>query len=130
MPIPEYPPAGEGSMAQANNSQTHPVERRPKRRNRVLLGGIVSYAEGKHQFDCAIRDLTDKGARIVVPRNQQFPSSFYLINIRDRIAYDVKIMWNNGKEVGVSFKKTYPLADIADPALSFLKRQWLAQATR
>jgi hypothetical protein len=122
-------PAGD-RPDQPNISETQGIERRPKRRNRVLLSGVVSYAKGEHHFGCGIRDITDTGARIVVPKNHQFPSTFYLINIRDRIAYDAKIVWNGGKEVGVSFKKTYPLADIVDPALGFLRRLWHAWAVR
>jgi len=116
-------------MAKLTNSEQAPNERRPMRRNRVLLGGIISYADGKHSFDCAIRDVTDTGARVGV-RGHQFPSDFYLINIRDRLVYDAKVIWNGGSEVGVSFKKTFRLADIVDPALSYLPNLWLGRAPR
>jgi hypothetical protein len=107
-----------------------PAERRPKSRKRVLLTGIVTYAEGAFSFDCTLRNLSETGARIAIGKNMQFPSDFYLINVRDRVAYDAKLVWNNSAEVGVTFKSTMPLAGISDPKLSFLKRLWMAKAAR
>ncbi len=104
-------------------------ERHPKRRNRVLLGGLISYGGGNHNFTCTIRDITDTGARIAV-RGQQYPTDFYLINLRDRIVYDAKVVWFSNREAGVKFQKVFRLSEIDDPALGYLKDAWLAQATR
>jgi hypothetical protein len=109
--------------------ETTSIERRPVRRRRVLLGGIVSYAGGEQSFDCTIRDITDTGARLLT-RGRQFPVDFFLINVRDRLAYSAKVIWSKGPEVGVSFSNTFRLADITDPALSHLTNLWLARATR
>jgi hypothetical protein len=106
------------------------AERRPKPRKRVLLTGIVAYGEGAFSFDCTIRNLSETGARIALGTSMQLPVEFYLINVRDRIAYDARAAWNKGGEVGVIFEKALPLADIADPKLAFLKRLWMAKAAR
>lgn len=106
------------------------AERRPQRRTRVLLGGRITYFDGAQCFDCTIRDLTKAGARISLPRNQPIPSSVYLINMRDRTAHEAKVAWNNGKEVGLSFVKSYPLSEITDPKLSYLKQLWHERAMR
>ena len=66
----------------------------------------------------------------MVRKNAQLPSGFYLINIRDRVAYDSRLVWSNGSEAGVAFKKTLPLAVITDSRLGFLKRLWLSRAAR
>ncbi|HJT42809.1 MAG TPA: PilZ domain-containing protein [Rhizomicrobium sp.] len=113
-----------------DNDVPPPAERRPARRKRVLLTGIVAYSDGARSFDCTIRNVSQTGARIVMGKNQQFPTDFYLINIRDRVAYDAKVIWNDGSEVGVTFKKTYPLSELTEPKLSFLKRLWLSKAAR
>jgi hypothetical protein len=118
----------EREMANAPMSSTSSMERRPKRRRRVLLGGIVAFADGSHSFNCIIRDVSETGAR-VFPRGQQVPSDFYLIHIRDRVVYEAKIVWKSGKEVGVAFKKSFRLADIVDPAKHFLTRIWFAQVS-
>ena len=91
------------------------------------MAGII--AHGTHSLDCTFRNLSATGARITVNRNAQLPSDFYLISIRDRVAYDAQMVWNDGAEAGVTFRKGLPLADITDTRLSFLKRLWLSKAT-
>ena len=81
-----------------------PAERRPKPRSRVLLSGIIVHGDGAYSFDCSFRNLSETGARVSMGRNLQFPSEFFLINIRDRVAYDCKVVWNKGNEIGVTFK--------------------------
>ena len=105
-----------------------PAERRPSPRSRVLLSGIVVYGDGAYSFDCAFRNLSATGARVAMGKNVQFPSQFFLINIRDRVAYDCEVVWNKAGEVGVAFKATIALSAITDPALGYLKKLWLAKA--
>jgi hypothetical protein len=111
-------------------SSNNTAERRPKTRKPVLLTGIIAYAEGAHSFDCTLRNVSETGARIGVGKNVTVPSDFHLINMRDRVAYDAKLVWNKGSEIGVTFKNATPLAAIRDPALAFLKRLWMARAAR
>jgi hypothetical protein len=118
----------QGGLAIYNDASSSPVERRPKLRKRVLLMGIVVYANGRYSFDCTFRNLSETGARVAVGKNTQFPSEFYLINIRDRVAYEAKVIWNGGSEVGVTFKKILPMSEI-DSTLGFLKQLWLSKAT-
>lgn len=104
-----------------------PTERQP--RKRVLLTGIVATAADARSFDCTICDLSQTGARIVVGKGVQLPAEFYLINIRDRVAYDAKLVRSDGAEAGVVFKKTIALSGLSDPSLGFLKRLWMSKAT-
>lgn len=104
-------------------------ERRPKSRKQVLLTGLLASVDGAHSVDCTIRDLSETGARIVAARGVQFPPYFYLINVRDRVAYEARLIRSDGLEAGVVFGKTLPLSGLSDPALGFLKRMWLSKAT-
>lgn len=115
-------------MTRPDGSIPPPVDRRPKARARVLLSGIVTHSDGAYSFDCSFRNLSETGARLVVQKNAQFPTEFFLINIRDRVAYDCKVVWNKGGEVGVTFKATVALSAITDPSLAYLKRLWLSKA--
>ena len=119
----------ERDMTLPPSSEPTSIERRPVRRRRVLLGGIVSYAQGEQSFECTIRDITDAGARLLT-RDRQFPVDFFLINVRDRVAHNARVIWSKGPEVGVTFHNTFRLADITDPALSYLADLWLARAPR
>ncbi len=114
----------------SSDESVPPAERRPKNRKSVLLTGIVTFDDGARSFDCTFRDLSATGARITVGKGAQFPAEFYLINIRDRLVYESKLVWNDGAEVGVTFQKTMPLSDLGDPKLIYLKRLWMAKAAR
>jgi hypothetical protein len=116
-------------MAESRDVDIPRIERVPVRRNRVLLGGIISFDHGKNSYNCSIRDLTDRGARIIVAE-QRIAPNFYLITIRDRVVFDAKVVWRSGSELGVSFEKSFRLSDIVDPALSYLSDLWYAQAPR
>ncbi len=118
------------SVTTGPDDQPPLVERRPARRKRVLLTGIITYAGETFSFECTIRDLSETGARLGVPLHTQLPSDFYLINIRDRVAYDSKVVWRGAHNIGITFKTFYPLSEVVDPTLSFLKHLWLAKAAR
>src|SRR6187399_1947297 len=90
----------QGAAVSKDDDSPPPAERRPKARQRVLLTGIVAYANGAHSFHCTIRNLSETGARLAVGNNTQFPSDFYLINIRDRVVHEAKLAWNKGTEIG------------------------------
>ena len=98
------------------------AERRPKPRKRVLFGGRVTYSEGAKHFDCSIRDLSESGARISLKPGVPIPSSVYLIDTRNRTVHESRVVWNNGREAGLQFIKSFPLSGIDDPRLSYLKR--------
>ena len=116
-------PHGWVRRAMKQDDSNPPVaERRPKPRSRVLLSGVVAYGDGAYSFDCSFRNLSETGARVSIGRNLQFPSEFFLINVRDRVAYDCKVVWNKGSEVGVTFKATVALSAVTDPALAYLKK--------
>ena len=96
----------------------------------LLMPAIIVYAKGTYYFDCSIRDLSDEGARIAVPRNAQFPSSFYLIDVKGGMAHDVRMVRRAGSEVGVNFVRTIVLGGTREPALDFLWRLWSARMAR
>jgi hypothetical protein len=104
-------------------------ERRPNRRQRVLLSGLVTFARGTQCFSCSIRNLTAHGARVSIRKRHGVPSQFYLINLHGQVAYDCKLVWNNGVEAGVAFRKSIPLGDLQDPRLTYLKRLGETHAT-
>lgn len=112
---PEYKRAVDKGLARPTGSEI-PAERRPKRRKSVLTAGIVASADGTFNLNCTIRDLSESGARLAMPRNAKLPASFYLIDVRERLAYEAATIWNNGTEAGVKFGKTQRLADVGTAA--------------
>ena len=107
-----------------------PPDRRPGRRRRTLLGGRVAFGGGAFVFDCAIRDLTEAGASITVPKTQLLPNRVYLIGLRDRLVYEADVAWRKGAEAGLTFLSTMQLSELTDTKLSYLHKLWLERATR
>ena len=119
------------SILQSVKGENSPAaERRPQRRKRVLLGGIVSYSGGVFSLNCTIRDLSESGARIVFSSNQPLPTEIFFINIRDGVVHEAEVVWHKGKAAGIKFLSTLPLHEINDPKLTYLKDLWHAHATR
>lgn len=113
-----------------NAAETADSENRQKRRKQTLASALLTVPPGATAIDCTIRDISDTGARVSMAKVGALPDSFFLINIRDRIAYEVTLAWRNETEGGLHFTRVMPLNDIQDPALGFLKKLWLARATR
>ena len=115
-------------MVEPKQTAVPPVaERRPKSRNRVLLGGIIVYSEGSYSINCTIRDISLTGARIGLPKGYSIPSSVYLINIRGQTGHEAQVVWFKGAEAGLAFVSSFDLDRIANPELSYLRRIWAAR---
>lgn len=104
------------------------VDRRPTVRQRVSFPGLIVYANGAQTCDCTFRNLSPGGACIVKMHLLQIPDHFTLINIRDGIAYESRVVWNKARQFGVKFESVVSLAANTDPAFQGLKRLWLARA--
>jgi hypothetical protein len=122
------------NMGQAMEDGSNPVvqfpDRRPTLRQRVSFPGLIVHANGAQTCDCMFRNLSTGGACIVKMHLLQIPDRFYLINIRDGIAYQARVVWNKGRQFGVSFEAAVPLAANTDPAFHRLKQLWLARTPR
>jgi len=110
--------------------RTFRPERRPVPRQRVLLSGLIVYRNGAITCDCTFRSLSTTGARIAVAQLSQFPTHFYVINVRDGVAYDARVVWSKGLEMGIKFEAGLSLSAKPDFMLRRLKELWLAKAHR
>jgi hypothetical protein len=104
------------------NGELPPLaNRRPAARRRAFLGCTIVYGEGAYSFPCVIRDTGEHGVRIGFEPGHSMPSSFWLINGRDRTAHKARIAWAGVKEAGVEFESSFTLAELP-PELGYLKR--------
>jgi hypothetical protein len=117
-------------MTDGSFGNTHTADRRPISRRRVLLPGLIVYANEAQTCDCTLRDLTPGGALLIVPHYVQLPHRFHLINIRDAVAYKARLVWIKGQEIGVSFESVISLSGNTDLPVQRLKKLWLAKAAR
>jgi hypothetical protein len=84
-------------------------EKRIIRRQRVLKGGKIIFADGNSVVDCVIRNLSAAGARLEVPTTVGFPQEFTLIDSHSGRSYIAKVAWRRGETMGVEF------SDLTDP---------------
>jgi hypothetical protein len=103
-------------------------ERRTPSRQRVLLRGVLAFASSASNFDCCIRNLSAKGARITCKTMpSMLPADVYVINLRDRMVYQATVAWTRGHDAGLVFKKIMRFSEIDDPALSHLSQVWMSK---
>lgn len=99
----------------ASNATVPQPERRKTVRTRVLLRGLVCNPDGAASFSCAIRELTERGARIALPDGRAVPTEICLINVREKVAHDAILLWHNHVEAGFALLSTLPLTASGDP---------------
>src|SRR5665213_1722402 len=104
-----------------------PVEKRAQSRKRVFMGGVVVYEEGLCSFACTIRNMTEAGARIAIPRWQVFPAIVYLISIKTERAYAARVAWVGEREAGLTFIDSFDLKDVR-PDIAHLRKIWNAHS--
>jgi hypothetical protein len=88
------------------------------------------FGDGKYSFDCTIRDLSETGLKVSVPRETLTGNSMYVLNVRDRLVYSTTTAWTNGSEVGLKIVNTVKLDDITDPKLVYIRRIWVEKMSR
>ena len=116
-----------GSVAQ---SEPPLDERRPKRRRQIGSPGICCYDDGKNSLDCTIHDLSESGVRIRFLKGSYLPAALQLINVVDKLVYEVKVVWSRSTEAGLSVEKTQRMAEMMKPECAYIGRYWLDRATR
>ncbi len=78
-------------------------ERRTTRRTKSFLRGSVYVSRKRGALSCLIRDLSDKGARIIFSDTVTLPDVIELyIPQRDQ-NFRAKVRWRHGDEVGLAF---------------------------
>jgi len=104
-------------------------QERPSR-HRTYLNGKLVYGEGifapdgAFSLDCAIRDMSEGGAKVTLNKSQPLPFDLYLIVVKFCVAYRAKVMWMEFPARGLQFSQTYPLSAELPEELKFLRRLW------
>jgi hypothetical protein len=76
-------------------------------RRRCYLGGRIAYANRFVTVNCLVRDISPKGARLVLPEAELLPSEFDL-DIREKKGFRARIVWRQGNVCGVEFLESRP----------------------
>jgi hypothetical protein len=93
-------------------------------RARTCLNGRIVYGEGAYSVDCAIRDMSEGGARVTISERQFLPVGLYLIVVRNCVAHEAKVVWLKYPARGLQFLHTYALSDALPRDLQYLRKLW------
>lgn len=103
------------------------MERRRSARRPAALGGLLFYGLAGLSIDCVIRDLSDHGARVAVPKaSWRAPTAVRLLSLREGRIYCGQVKWNRGRYLGLDFTEVLEAAEVTDPALAPIRAAWLA----
>jgi hypothetical protein len=79
------------------------AEHRRAARHRVLLSGVVAHGPAGMTLDCAVRDLSETGARIRLTSPEDIWPPVALLILKTDKAYEAQIAWRHDNEVGLNF---------------------------
>ena len=108
-------------MTKSSNSKS-PAEHRKELRRRVIFSGVIFVPATHATIDCSIKDLSDDGAKIIVHGQTLIPTNCLLINIKNRIAYEVQCVRRSGREMGVKILRSISLMEASGPEALQLRR--------
>lgn len=78
-------------------------EHRHHPRIRSFLRGEIVHSGGAIRLECTVRDLSQQGARLQIPRSVPLPDPFDLDVAQRHMHERCTIIWRHGDEVGVQF---------------------------
>jgi hypothetical protein len=85
--------------------ETQPENRRTQRRT-TLKGARIVFNGGRSTIDCAVRNLSGKGAKLQVSSVVGIPDTFDLI-LDGHAHQPCHVIWRRLKEMGVEFGSTH-----------------------
>jgi hypothetical protein len=95
----------------------------------MLLGGKIVFGGAAFTSACAIRDLSETGARIKMPSSEWVAEQIYLIEIRGAAVYKANVVWRRPPEYGLSFVAKYDVQALPSE-IAYLRQLWVDSQVR
>lgn len=89
-------------------AQTNATERRRVPRLRSLLTGIIVFDQNGSTMDCAVRNISAYGAKVVLADAFRLPDAFNLRVPHHDQVHRAEVIWRKGDAAGLE------LSDVAD----------------
>ena len=77
-------------------------QRRAAKRMRVLKSAKL-ILDDMRSIDCAVRDISATGAKVLIVSGNNLPDKFRLLMVADSTIRDVEIAWKRHDMIGVNF---------------------------
>ena len=96
----------------------------------MLLAGILIYGPSAFTMDCTIRNLSPQGARVRILGPAHFADPLILLAPAADEAFEAKISWSQGAELGLSFVRSVDLRAPVSEAEKSARRLWIERRAR
>ena len=77
------------------------ADRRSEPRQRVLKRGLIHFKETSSTFNCAIRNLSSRGACLRTDATCVVPATFNLEIFGSGVLHEVRVCWQHANDIGV-----------------------------
>jgi len=91
------------------------AERRNSRRSKSFLRGFVYVSRKRGALSCLIRDLSDKGARIIFSDTVTLPDAVDLYIPQREQTIRAQVSWRRNDEIGLAFTAAERRANPSSP---------------
>ena len=108
----------------SSSAAPRPVERRRNQRQRALLTGKLATDQANITIDCVIRNLSAEGALVETASPHLIPNELHLLQVREGIAWDAKVIWRRGSKVGLELLERHDLRATTARQLKALRHVW------
>jgi hypothetical protein len=89
---------------------TPDANKRVARRMRTLKSAKIIHLNRWSVTDCAVRDLSATGAKIVAQDQMSVPNEFRLLMLMDNTICNCEVVWRKGELLGVRFTSPFVAA--------------------
>ncbi len=103
-------------------------ERRGSRRSKSFLRGFVYVSRKRGALACLVRDLSEKGARIVFSDNVTLPDVVELYIPQREQTLHARVEWRRNDEIGLGFTATESTAEAPPSATEVVQRVAMLEA--
>jgi hypothetical protein len=99
-------------------------------RRRTLYAGVLIHGPAGLTTDCALRDLSDDGARVRMAAVTVLTSPIILLAPSLNAAHEVQVVWQSGPDFGVRFVRNVDLQTPTSDIDKVARRIWLERCAR
>ena len=103
-------------------------ERRGSRRSKSFLRGFVYVSRKRGALACLVRDLSEKGARIVFSDTVTLPDVVELYIPQREQTLHARVEWRRNDEIGLGFTATARTAEAPPSATEVVQRVAMLEA--
>jgi two-component system cell cycle response regulator len=99
-------------------------------RQRTLYAGVLIHGAAGLTTDCAVRDISDGGARIKLTAMVVLSAPVVLLIPRIGDAHEIQAIWQRGPELGLRFLRKIDLKAPESDIDRLTRRLWLERMAR